>query len=131
MCKPRTVNNSCREIILLCVDQCIEKLCMSMKRERKFNTSLTHIIPRINCVIHNRKPTLEGSDLEEREIGHWYVVKVNWRIDPFCSVLLQAGINIRSNLIVHSLQGYYISTLYNIRCKYGWIYLFIHLDNCI
>ena len=75
-------------------------------------TTRTHFSPGINRVIHDRDPAFKGSDLEEGKIRHGYIVKVDRRVDPFGSVFFQAGDNIGSNLMVHSLQGGYTPTLH-------------------
>ena len=55
----------------------------------------------VNSVSHDLHPALEGSNLEEWQVGPAHVVKLHVWVDPDSVVLLEAGVNIGHNLVVN------------------------------
>jgi hypothetical protein len=66
---------------------------------------------RIDGVVHDRDPALEGCHLEERDVGDADVIEGDPGVDPLGVVLGQAGHDVRNYLGTHPLGGDGVSTL--------------------
>ena len=71
----------------------------------------THVFARVNGVLHDGDPALEGGHLEQGQVGVAHVVKVDGRVDPLGPVLLQAGRHVGGDLGTHRQQRRHVPTL--------------------
>ena len=71
----------------------------------------THFTPRIHRVVHNLQPAFEGGNLEEGQVGHAHVVKVDRGVDPHGVVLDEARVHVRGDLMAHSQQATLVNAL--------------------
>jgi hypothetical protein len=62
-------------------------------------------ISRIDRIVHDLYPPLEGGDLEERDVGVAHVVKGDAAVDPLSVVLREAGLDVGHDLGRDALAG--------------------------
>ena len=75
----------------------------------------THFRWRIYSIIHKLQPTLEGGHLEQGQVRHRNIVKVDGGVQPDGVVLHKAGLNVRDYLGVDCDQGLLVNALYDIK----------------
>ncbi len=82
-----------------CCDNNYSKHCDNKMFHNSCTTTIiiTHFTRRINGIVHELQPTLESCHLEQSQVGHGNIVKIDIGINPHSVILHEACLNIWRN----------------------------------